>query len=316
MPYNSIITDADVSALNSEEVQRTFLRDIADTSAALQVFTRIPAGAGTVRLPVLSAMPTAYWVDGSTGLKQTTKAAWANKSININELAALVPVPDATIEDAEFDVLAAVRPLVATAANRLIDAAVFFGSTLPTGWTGPVGGIVGHAVAAGNVRARGAATTEQGGLAEDINQTMAFIEQDGFDPNFAVGARGIRARLRGARDSSGQKLLDITNDSVEGIAIKYAMPGGWPTGLNAAELIFGDGTQGAIAVRRDLTFEVDNSAVINDAAGAIVYNAFQQDLTILRVTMRVGFVVANTLTLENNVEGTRSPFAVLRSPAA
>lgn len=316
MPYNSLITSADVSALNSEEVQRTFLKDIVDQSAALKVFTRIPVGSGTVRLPVLSALPTAYWVEGSTGLKQTTKAAWANKTISINELAALVPVPDATIEDAEFDVLAAVRPLVATAANRLIDSAVFFGSTLPTGWTGPVGGVVGHAVAAGNVRSRGTATTAQGGMAEDINQTMAFIEQDGFDPTFVVGARSIRARLRGARDSSGQKLLDITNNSIEGIEIEYAMPGGWPVGLNAAELIFGDGTQGAIAVRRDLTFEVDNTAVINDAAGAIIYNAFQQDLTILRVTMRVGFVVANTLTLDQPTEANRSPYAVLRSPAA
>jgi HK97 family phage major capsid protein len=315
VPFNSIITNADVAALNSEEVQRTFLRDIADTSAALQVFTRIPVGSGTVRLPVLAALPTAYWVDGPTGLKQTTKAAWADRSININELAALVPVPDATIEDADFDVLAAVRPLVATAANRLIDQAVFFGSTLPTGWTGPVGGVVGHAVAAGHVRARGTAAANAGGLAEDINQTMAFIEEDGFDPNFAVGARSIRARLRGARDTSGQKLLDVTNNSVEGIQISYAMPGGWPTGASAAELIFGDGTQGAIAVRRDLTFEVDNSAVIHDETGSVIFNAFQQDLTILRVTMRVGFVVANTLTLENPTTATRSPFAVLRSPA-
>lgn len=314
MPYNSIITDADVAALNTEEVQRTFLRDIPDQSAALRVFTRIPAGAGTVRLPVLSALPTAYWVDGSTGLKQTTKAAWANRSININELAALVPVPDATIEDADFDVLAAVRPLVATAAGRLIDQAVFFGTGLPTGWTGPTGGIVGHATAAGHTRARGTATAANGGVSEDINQTLAFIEADGFDPNFAVAARTIRALLRSARDTTGQKLLDVTQNTVEGIGITFAMPGLWGTSTGSAELIFGDGTQGAIAVRRDMTFEVDNSAVINDENGNIVYNAFQQDLTILRVTMRVGFVVANTLTLEQSVEANRSPFAVMTRP--
>ena len=314
MPYNSIITEADVAALNTEEVQRTFLKDIPDQSAALRAFTRIPAGKGTVRLPVLSALPTAYWVDGPTGLKQTTKAAWADKSININELAALVPVPDATIEDADFDILAAVRPLVASAAGRLIDLAVFFGNGEPTGWTGPATGVVGHATAAGHTRARGTATAAQGGMAQDLNAVLSFIEEDGYDPSAIVANRGVRGLLRGARDTTGQKLLDVTNDSVEGIPILFAMPGLWGTTTGSAELIALDGTQGAMAVRRDLTFEVDNTAVINDQAGAIVYNAFQQDLTILRVTMRVGFVVANTLTLENSVDATRSPFAVLTRP--
>ncbi|NLV74050.1 MAG: hypothetical protein GXY52_05140, partial [Chloroflexi bacterium] len=39
------------------------------------------------------ALPTAYFVDGETGLKQTTKVEWANVMLSAEELAVIVPVP-------------------------------------------------------------------------------------------------------------------------------------------------------------------------------------------------------------------------------
>lgn len=318
MPYNNIISDADIAALNSPESQATFLRDLTGTgtpSAALSLFQRIPMGSGTTSLPVLSALPTAYWVNGPTGLKQTTEAAWANRTIAVQELAALVPVPDSTLEDADFDVLAAVRPLVAAAIGRKFDSAVFFGSDLPTGWTGPVGGIVGAAPAAHKIT-RGTTSAANGGISQDINLVFIQVENDGYDVNGLVGKRSLRGLLRGARDTSGQRLLDVTTNEIEGVTVNYALRGLWPSGTGAAELIAGDFTQGAVAVRRDITFEVDSRAVINDEAGAIIYNAFQQDLTILRVTFRGGFVVANTITPEStaDVDANRWPFAALVAP--
>lgn len=312
MPYNNLISRADIAALNTEQVSTAMLQALPEASAALTLFPRIPVSKSQVRFPVLSVLPTAYWVTGDTGIKQTTEANWANVYMYIEELAAIVPVPDSVLEDAEFDVQAAVRPLVAEAIGRKIDAAIFFGDDKPA--TFPTA-IVPAAVAAGNAVARGTATAAAGGIAEDINQTMGKVEADGFDVNGMYAVRAFRARIRGARATDGQKLLDVTNESVEGIKVQYGMSGMWPTGVNAAELIMGDFTKGRIGVRRDLTFDVSNEAVIQDAAGAIVYNAYQQDLTLLRVTFRVGFVVANPMNYAQLTESARYPFSVLRSPA-
>lgn len=289
------------------------LQALPAASAALSLFRRIPVAKSQVRFPVLSALPTAYWVSGDTGLKQTTEAAWANTFMYVEELAAIVPIPDAVIEDADFDIEGAVRPLVAEAIGRKIDAAAFFGSDKPATWPTD---IVTAAVAAGNVVARGTATQNQGGIAEDINQLMGTVEADGFDVNGFAAARTFRARIRGARASDGQKLLDVANETVEGISVQYGMGGMWPTGLSAAELIAGDFTKGLIGVRRDFTFDISNESVIQDNTGAIIYNAYQQDLTLLRVTFRVGFAVSNPLNRDQPTDASRYPFAVLRSPAA
>ena len=72
-------------------------------SAALTMFRRIPVGRTQVRFPVLSALPIAYWVTGDTGLKQTSEINWANKFLNIEEIAVIIPVPDNVLADVEAE---------------------------------------------------------------------------------------------------------------------------------------------------------------------------------------------------------------------
>jgi hypothetical protein len=61
---------------------------------------------------------------------------------------------------------------------------------------------------------------------------MATIESDGYDVNGFMAERTFRASLRSARDTTGQRLLDINGnvDNVEGVRVVYAMPGLWPVG--------------------------------------------------------------------------------------
>jgi HK97 family phage major capsid protein len=313
--YDGLIARADVVSMNTEAVSNAMLEAIVDESAALSLFRRISVPDRVVRFPVISVLPVAYLVgssqaDGDTALKKSSTAEWDDKFMYIREWAVIIPIPDAVVEDSQFDIWGTVRPLAAGAIARKLDAAIFFGDDAPTEWGDD---IATGATSAGNFYARGTNDASEGGLAEDINQLMMKVEADGYDVNGFVANRPFRGRLRGARDTTGQKLLDVTNETVEGVTVRYAMPGLWPSGQDVAELFAGDVTKGLVGVRRDFTFDLETTGIVQDESGAIIYNAFQQDLTLLRVTFRAGFVVANPLNRQEPTEANRYPFAVLNS---
>lgn len=311
MPYNNIISRADVQAAIPEDVAAELTRGAIQQSAAMTLFRRRGLSRAQQRVPVLSVLPTAYFVSGDTGLKQTTEVNWTNKFLNVEELAAIVPVPESVVEDLDFDIWGEVRPLLEEAIGIAVDAAVFFGVNKPASWPTDV---VAAAIAAGNTYNRGTNNAAAGGISEDFNQLISLLEADGFDPNGAVAARSMRGRLRGARDTQGRRQDDVTPEEVFGIRFQYPMRGLWPTGSGAAEAIIGDFNEGIFGVRRDYTWKVLDQAVIQDNAGTIIYNLAQQDMVALRVTARYAWQVANVINRDQPVEASRSPFAVLRAP--
>ena len=46
-----------------------------------------------------------------------------------------------------------------------------------------------------------------------------------------------------------------------------------------------------VGVREDIRFETSDSAILQDAAGAILANAFQDDLVAMRCYMRIGAAI-------------------------
>lgn len=312
MAYDNIISRSDAQALIPEDVATEIIQNMTKESAALQLMRRATMATNQQRMPVLSALPVAYFVNGDTGLKQTTEVAWSNKYLNAEEIACIVPIPEAVLEDASFDVWGEIRPKLEEAVGRTLDAAVFFGVNKPSSWPTD---IAANAVSAGNVIARGLHIAEEGGIATDISDLMGTVEDDGFDVNGFVTTRSYRRYLRNARATDGQKLLDVSLNTLEGEQIVYAMGGLWPTGASAAELFAGDWQQFILAVRRDMTYKLLDQAVIQDNTGAIVYNLAQQDMVAMRLTFRAAWQVANFITYENQTEANRYPIGVLRSPA-
>lgn len=313
MPYTDIISRSDVQARIPEDVAEAMLGSLPEQSAALSLFRRTRMSTNQQRMPVLAALPQAYFVNGDTGLKQTTDMAWANKYLNVEELAAIVPIPEAVLEDAGFDVWGEVRPRLEEAVGRTLDAAIIFGTNKPASW--PTA-IVPAAIAAGNVAARGTNAVAAGGISQDLSDLFALVEGDGYDVNGLIATRAYRGRLRSDRNTQGDRRDEVSPTEVYGVTPRYPMRGLWPTGLSAAEAIAGDFSEGIIAVRRDFTYKVLTEATIYDNTGAVIYALAQQDMVALRITFRVAFQVANVMTRDNPDDGTRYPFAVLRSPAA
>lgn len=311
MPFDAILSRGDLAAGTTEQVDRSWMDFMTEESAAIQRFRRVPVGTNQLRFPVLSALPFAYFVQGDTGIKQTTDAAWTNKFLDIQEIAAIMPIPDAVLDDAGFDVWGETRPLLREAVGMVLDGAVFFGVNKPSVWPTAV---VPAAIAAGNDQARGASAANAGGLAQDLNLLMGEVEADGFDVNGFISRTSMRATLRGARATDGQKLLDISQGLIEGVPVTYGMRGLWPSGANPPELIAVAGQEFVLGVRQDVTFRIADQAVLQDNTGAIVLNAFQQDSTFLRIVFRVGWQVRNTINRERPVEASRYPAAVLTAP--
>jgi capsid protein len=319
LPYNTLIQRSDVSAAIPANVSNAMLTTLTDTSAALGLGTRIPLPAGVTTFPVLSALPTAYWVTGDTGMKQTSTASWASKSIAIDELAVIVPVPENVLDDSGFDIWGAVRPLMETAISRAIDQAVFLGVNKPAAQPADISTA---ANAAGNSVVRGTATAANGGVAGDIAALVGLLEDDGYVPTAGIARTGLRGLLRTAGAAQVQSISaalgsDLNPNNWFGVDMRYPMRGLWPTAVSTVEAIIGDFSQLVVGVRRDFTYKLITEGVITDAATppVIQFNLPQQDMVALRVTFRLGWQIANPINFDQGVEANRYPFGRLVRPA-
>lgn len=316
MPYSNIISRTDAGALIPEDVAADVIKRLPLASAAISLFRHVTMSRAQQRMPVMAALPVAYFVNGDTGLKQTSEAGWTNQYLNAEEIACIVPVPEAVLDDTAFDIWAETRPFIAEAVGRALDAAVFFGVNKPATWPTD---IVTAATASGNVATEGTSTPEEGGVTGDISNLFSTVESDGYDVNGVVAQRTFKGKLRNARATTGEQLsdspgssgIDQATSSVYGVDVTYPLRGLWPTGTGAAEMVAGDFTQGILAIRQDLTWKILDQAVIQDNSGAIQFNLAQQDMVALRVVARFAWQVAATPTPEN-VAGAY-PFAVMKA---
>lgn len=308
MPVDSIVDRSDAGALIPEERAREIIQGLPAQSASLSLFRQVRMSSKVRSQPVLSALPYAYWVDGDTGLKQTSEQAWGRKQMVAEEIAVIVPVPEAVLDDSEYDIFGEIRPRLVEAFGEKIDQAVLFGTDKPASWTDP--SIVEGAVAAGNAVAAGTGTD----LASDISEAMALVEDDDFDVNGFAARRRIRAALRDLRSTDGTPIYSPsltagTPGSLFGEPITYVRNRAWDG--TAAELIAGDFTQAIIGIRQDITYKVLDQAVISDASGAVVLNLAQQDSVALRAVMRVAYAVNTPVTRANMDVATPFPFSVV-----
>jgi HK97 family phage major capsid protein len=310
--YNSVTSRIDAAPLIPEEVVTPLLTKAAEQSAVLSLFRRVPVNRAQARVPILSALPLAYWVTGDTGLKQTTELAWANKFLNVEELAAILPIPNNVADDIDYNIWDEAQAPLSEAIGRAFDAAVFFGANAPG--TFPAN-VAAAATAAGNTVTEGA-TAAQGGFFGDFDNVVEKVEDDGFDVTGVVGRTNVRSMFRKARNSQGDRIDRdrVAGDlrEIDGAAISYSMAGLWPA---KTRLFVGDFANNfVVGVRKDITFEVFREGVVQDGTGAIQYNLMQQDMSAIRVTFRGGWQVANVINNDQPVDANRYPAAVLVSP--
>jgi len=310
MGYNNLIGRSDVAGLIPAETSYELLNALADESRVMRLARRLrDMSAYETDLPVLSALATAYFPDGDTGLVQTSEVNWTNVYVYAKDLAVLVPVPKNVLSDSRVPIWDQVKPEMQTAVGAAIDNAVLYGTNKPAAW--PTA-IVTAANSAGHQVSEAAFDDLYDALLGESG-VLSFVEQDGYGVTGAVAHLMMKSKLRGCRSTDGVPIF--TPDP--GRAGQYLLDGKeilFPTngaGSSTYRLIAGDWSQLVYSMRQDMEFEVYTEGIIQDGAGNIVYNLMQQRMAAIMVVMRLGFALPNPINRVNTTEATRYPFATL-----
>lgn len=291
-----------------EPLAEDIIQMLPQQSSVMSMARNVPMSTRTQRLPVLDVLPQAYWVSGDSGLKQTTSMVWKNVTLIVEELAALVPIPDAYLADTNIPLWDEVRPRLVEALGRAVDGACLFGTNKPATWPSA---IIPAAIAAGNI-----ITDTSPDIPAAVASLAERVALDGYtNINGWMIRPGFKWRLLRVRSSgSGEPIYmpDLQNGkggSLYGYPLQEVSNGAWdPT---VADLLLGDWSMAIIGTRQDITFKMFDQGVIVDDTGKVIYNAAQQDGQIMRVVMRLAFATANPITNLNSNDATRYPFGVL-----
>lgn len=304
------ITREQVEALIKEKITPAILQDAPKESIVMKLGKKLPnMTSKQTRVRVTDLLPMAYWVDGDTGMKQTSDMAWDNVYLTAGELAVIVPIPEAVLDDAEFDIIGEVKPRVMEAIGQKVDSAVIFDVNRPREWQN---GIITMARQAGNNVAPGA--KDMFDLIMGEGGVLNKIEEDGYVHSGAIASTGMKAKLRGLKGTDGHpifatSLQGATSYGLDGAPLYFPDNGSFDKKI--AQLIVGDFSKLVYSIRQDITFKILTEGVIQDPqTKEIMYNLAQQDMIALRVVFRIGWAMPNPATRMDE-DRTGCPFAYL-----
>ena len=311
----NIIDRSGAESLIPVQESNEIIQGVITQSAVLQRGRRLPnMTSRQYKMPVLDMLPIAYFVNGDTGQKKTTKMAWDKKFITAEEIAVIVPIPEAVLDDSEYDIWAEVRPRVIEAFGKKIDGAILFGDDKPSSWRADV--------VATATTAKSVVTLNTGDdlydkiMGED--GSIAKIEGSGYFVNTHMADISMRAKLRGLKNANGDPLFKSdmqsgTNYFLDGSPMNFPNNGSFDK--SKALMISGDFSQLAYSIRQDITFKLFTEGVVQNSDGSIAYNLMQNDMVALRAVMRLGWEIPNPINSVEKDKTKRCPFSILKAGA-
>ena len=312
--FNDLITRTDVP-IPTEEVGE-LLKVMPEESVLLKRARRQPMSTKTVKQTIMTTFPDAYWVDGDTGLKQTTKQSFSQPIMTAEELAVIAVVPDAVIDDSSLPIWETLRPFLAEAIGRKVDQAAIYGIDKPASWPLALvpGAIAAGVITPGNLAATPADERKDAGqLVADLGLKMA--RSAGANISGLIAQAGTGWELDRIRDADRRPIYDGVAGALRGVPFDELKNGAWSdvgTGDTAVPLIGVDWSQVYIGIRQDITVKMLDQAVISDAAGKVVFNLAQQDAKALRIVFRVGYQAVMPVNHQQLDAAKRFPAGVIR----
>ena len=301
MAYTDLVSRSEVGADVPKVVAEALVTAMNAESVALQLGTRVPTMTKDSKVPIVTSAPEANWVTGDTGLKGVSKADFTPQALVAEELACIIPVPDAVLDDSDFPVWDALQPLLARAAARTIDSAILFGTSAPASFAAPM---YEDAIAGGSY-----VVTDTDDPAKSVLLAAEQVGIDGYSataaavrPGWEFGAAAANTTALVANPAGASSAFPLL---LAGLGIR-TRPAYWDATM--ADVIVADWSKVLVGIRQDFTVEVFRTGVIQDDQGDIVLNLLQQDTSAVRMVMRVGYLLAKPVT--GSAETAQSPVAL------
>lgn len=195
-------------------------------------------------------------------------------------------------EDMAISLLPAVQEQFAESIAEKEDQAAFLGDGTAT-----FGGFQGITNLTGANFVVGETADPDDALTEDNLREMRDTLTNGARMNASwLMHQSVRSQIAKIESGGGDRIFQESirvdePDMLLGypIILTEAMPTYTDLASGDKPVIFGNGQRALMGQRRGLTADISEEAVLQDAAGDIVYNAFQAEGSLLRVSERVAF---------------------------
>lgn len=223
----NIIDRSGAESLIPVQESNEIIQGVIAQSAVLSRGRKLPnMTSKQYKMPVLDMLPIAYFVNGDSGQKKTTKQAWDKKFIIAEEIAVIVPIPESVLDDSDYDIWGEVKPRVTEAFGTKIDGAALFGVDKPSTWRDD---IVTTATKAGSVVTLGSADPLYDKIMAEEG-VLDKVEKCGYLVNGHMADVSMRAKLRGLKNANGDPLFKsdmqgstVKSENNDGYSVSYAV---------------------------------------------------------------------------------------------
>ena len=258
------------------------IKDVVKGSSVMKLANVQPMTSESKKIPVMVSGPGAYWV-GETERIKTDTAKWIFPELTAKKIGVIVPCSREKMEDTTIDVFGEIRPYIAEAFYKAIDAACLFGTNSPFAKS-----ILSSATEAGATIVDGT----NGKLDLDISDVMALVEADGHDVNGFVAGYNLKNSLRKLRDSNGNQLYvtGVDTQTLYSQPIEFSRNGAWDS--TKARAIAADWKYAIIGIRDEITYEVLREATLHTVTleDGSPLSLAENDMVAIKATMRIGFL--------------------------
>lgn len=298
------ISREDAAGLIPVQEVKAIFKAAEEASIVMSALTRLPdMASGTAQLKVMDALPVVYWQGSDVARKKITTAKWKDKLLVAQELAVIIPIPEAVLRDAKdsgYDIWGELRPKLVEAVAGAVDGAILLGVNKPSVWPKS---LLDLAIDAGHTFA----PTQGQSFYSQASNAMGLVEDDGYDVTAIIGGTSIKKYFRDMTDTTGQIIVGSEIAALPRYSVKN---GAWDR--TKANFMVGDFKEAVYSIRQDMEYKLLTEGVIQDPSdGSILYNLGQDDMVALRCTFRIAYQVPNPVNATNSNGETRLPFAVV-----